>query len=272
MKTKHKGKISIKSKSNLLFLLLFFLGGALFSPHSLSANVLHNENMEYCKREIKNNIDYSVWFLSGSHVKTNGSTNEYEIKGVEQDSFLCKMVDNERIEIYRNDESPILLTNKKMEEVIKQQENKMKKVGNWFRQEEVSLFDDSKTVAIFVRSESDIKSGVGTDVYPWLYIRCMENTTSLYVIWNAFIGVDVTEVTYRIDDGKAVKKIWDVSTDHKSTGLWIGSKSIPLIKEMLGSERFVVRVIPYASSPETAIFPIAGLQSWINEIRSLCSW
>ncbi|WP_157018348.1 type VI secretion system-associated protein TagO [Mesorhizobium xinjiangense] len=55
-------------------------------------------------------------------------------------------------------------------------------------------------------------------------------------------------------------------------GLWNGSRSIPVIKQMLGKSRMIVRMTPYNENPFTATFDITGLENEIAPLRDACQW
>jgi len=80
------------------------------------------------------------------------------------------------------------------------------------------------------------------------------------------------DIDYRVDTEKAKKVSGSASTDNKALGLWGGGKSIPVIKQMIGKEKIVVRMTPYSESPFTATFNIAGLAEAVKPLREECRW
>lgn len=83
---------------------------------------------------------------------------------------------------------------------------------------------------------------------------------------------DYGRVNYRIDSNPAKSVDMNESTDNRALGLWSGGKSIPLIKEMIGSSKFVARFTPYNESPVIMEFNISGLEKAILPVREQCKW
>lgn len=79
-------------------------------------------------------------------------------------------------------------------------------------------------------------------------------------------------MTYRLDKEKAKTIPMEVSNGHKAIGLWSGSKSIPLIKEMFGHDKMIVQITPYQKGPVTMEFTIKGLEEAIKPLREACGW
>jgi len=97
---------------------------------------------------------------------------------------------------------------------------------SWVVREEISDLDDSKNVFISVKSSDDIRgkyaNGRG---FADLWIRCMENRTSIYITMNDFMLSDIQgygDITLRLDKDKATSISGKVSTDNMALGLWGG--------------------------------------------------
>jgi type VI secretion system protein VasI len=138
-----------------------------------------------------------------------------------------------------------------------------------------SALDDSQTVVLRLQSEDEIRGKYGDTGAAVLLIRCMENTTSSYIIFNDQFMSDIQgggRVDYRIDKNDPTYKNMDVSSDNKALGLWNGRRSIPWIKSIMGGARLYVRATPYSESPVEANFVISGLSSSIGPLRDACNW
>ena len=150
------------------------------------------------------------------------------------------------------------------------------KISEWRVQESSSKMDDSKTVVLQVESEERVPGQYGgAGVTADLYLRCSENTTSVYFILGDNFLADVEgygDVTYRLDAQKPKTASMDASTDNKALGLWSGGYSIPFIKGIFGHSAMVVRITPFNQSPMTVTFPVSGLEGAIAPLRKACGW
>ncbi|MDV6329028.1 type VI secretion system-associated protein TagO, partial [Idiomarina sp. Sol25] len=79
-------------------------------------------------------------------------------------------------------------------------------------------------------------------------------------------------VEYRVDENRAKTRGFDDSTNNKALGLWRGSQSIPMIKELFSSESLLVRFTPYGESAVSARFPISKIETAIKPLREACNW
>lgn len=147
--------------------------------------------------------------------------------------------------------------------------------SEWHVEEEISLMDDSKTVVMILSSNEKfpMSFGQGSDSID-LIIRCSENSTAMYFVFNGHHMADIqglNRVTMRVDDAKAVTRSMSVSTDNKALGKWSGS-GIGIIKTFFNADNLVIRATPYSESPITATFNISGIEDEITPLREACSW
>lgn len=151
---------------------------------------------------------------------------------------------------------------------------KPKALSKWTSSTSVSDLDDSTNVILRLESDNEIRGKYGGSGPMMMYIRCSENTTSIYFTFNGHFMSDYQygQVTYRLDEKKAVKKGMQESTDHKALGLWRGGSSIPFIKGMLGNEKMIVQATPHSESSVKSTFSIAGLEDEIKPLREACNW
>lgn len=152
----------------------------------------------------------------------------------------------------------------------------VKEVSNWYVREETSQIDDSKTVTLSIVSSTTIPNRYGRGQgKASLILRCMENTTAMYMKFNGNFMADIGSygnVTMRIDDSKAFTRSMNESTDNMALGLWSGGRSIPVIKKLMKGDSLVVRATPYNESSYTMTFPIKGLSKEIVPLRKACHW
>lgn len=147
--------------------------------------------------------------------------------------------------------------------------------GDWVTKITASPLDDTETVVLSLKSDDDIRGTYGVSGPADLLIRCKENTTSVYLIFNDHFMSDIQgrgRVDYRIDQQTPSRKDMKVSTDNKALGLWSGATSIPWIKGLVEGEKLYVRATPFSESQVEANFTIKGLDESILPLRNACNW
>lgn len=137
----------------------------------------------------------------------------------------------------------------------------------------------SDTTDIYLRVKSNAyyrKFGPG---HAELTIRCKEDTTALVLNFGEYLGDDSLSVyedwknvTMRLDKNPPVTRRMDVATNNEAVGFWNGGQSIPFIKKMLGAEQLVVRITPYGENSREMVFPVSGLEHFIEPLRRNCGW
>lgn len=153
-----------------------------------------------------------------------------------------------------------------------------KPASPWHTRVGVSPMDDSKSVFLSTTSNERVPGRYGkAPARVALYVRCVENTTSLILEMNGNHMAsssyhDWGHVQMRIDENRAFTKAMTESTDNSSLGLWSGGNSIPVIKQMFGAEKLTLRATPYSESPITMTFDIGQLEDDIAPLREACHW
>ncbi|WP_176372167.1 type VI secretion system-associated protein TagO [Halomonas citrativorans] len=145
----------------------------------------------------------------------------------------------------------------------------------WMVNNSTSPIDDSVAVYMRVFSKEPITNRLGRQADAELWLRCVENTTSMIFKFAGHHMADLNQygqVTLRIDDQQARTLRMNESTDHSSLGLWSGGQSIPVIRSMFGKDTLTVRATPYSQSPITTQFPISGLEDAIEPLKEACNW
>ena len=148
--------------------------------------------------------------------------------------------------------------------------------GDFFLNIDKSNFDDSTTIFLYALANEFLSIGSrGTD-RPILYIRCMENTTSMVLTASDMLFASDFDgfgrVRYRVDDRPA--GIWSMqkTRSNKSLGFWSGRKSIPAIEELFGGDVLRVRFARLNETPAEVTFNITGLEQQIAPLREACNW
>ncbi len=147
--------------------------------------------------------------------------------------------------------------------------------GNWRVSEDKSAFDDSRTVVLSLSSDQPIAGRFAAASPAEIYLRCQENSTSLYLVLNDQFLSDIQgfgSVDYRIDEQKASVARMTASTDNQALGLWDGGKSIPLIKKLMMGKSVVFRATPFNESPIEFSFTLAGLENAVRPLKEACVW
>lgn len=146
----------------------------------------------------------------------------------------------------------------------------------WRVVSEVSKLTDDPTVTLMVRTPEAVSCGFRRPQPMSLYLRCMENTTSLFFAGECHLTSsdynDYGHVDIRLDNDKSFTSRMKESTDNKALGLWNGAASIPVIKKMFGKNRLVARMTPFNESPITIEMDVTGLDAAIDPLRKACGW
>lgn len=147
--------------------------------------------------------------------------------------------------------------------------------GAWRTRTDTSQFDDSETVILTLDADEAVRNGFGTLSRPALIIRCLENTTSLYLHMDGYHMSDIQGygiVDLRIDDSAAFEERMDASDSGGALGLWRAPRSISLAKQLIGHDRLAARATPYSENPVEMTFALSGLENAIRPLREACHW
>jgi type VI secretion system protein VasI len=148
--------------------------------------------------------------------------------------------------------------------------------GAWNVEVNTSAMTDTTDVFASLNSEnSQICRSYGSSSYLTLWVRCLENTTAVIFSGDCHMASGFQgygDVTYRLDDDKAVTKGFQESTDNLALGLWSGGSAIPFAKSILGKDRMIVRFTPFGMSPVEYTFDLKGSDAAIQQVREQCSW
>ena len=138
--------------------------------------------------------------------------------------------------------------------------------NNWILHRKTSPMNDSKTFIASIRGVDEIKKERAT-----LVLRCSENKTSSYIVWDDILDYsgDVNVVEYRIDDKKAIKSRWNLSTDSKAT---FAPQEIKFAKSLGGANKLIVRTSYYHESPSIVTFNLDGIDGILEELQKTCNW
>lgn len=151
-----------------------------------------------------------------------------------------------------------------------------KTTGNWVLSVNKSAMEDTTDAIADISAGENVQCASFGEASPiHLTLRCMENTTAMMIGGNCHLASGFQgygKVTYRLGDSKAKSRNFEVSTDNTVLGLWNGGSAIPMIKEMLGNEKMIVRFTPFSMSPVEVEFDISGIDNAVADIRKSCAW
>lgn len=139
--------------------------------------------------------------------------------------------------------------------------------GAWEYWEDVDLLTDEIRAGIFVLSVSG-ESRFGEPFS--LGVSCDQSGFfQTGIIWEDFIELDSTNVTYRIDSQDAQTSKWTLGSDGDYSYLW-GPLGKQFVNSLLDGEQLVARVSPYSGTSLTATFDIIGLDEALVPIFEIC--
>ena len=141
--------------------------------------------------------------------------------------------------------------------------------GKWFVSTKQSMIDDSTNVYLSLEAEDDIDTGYGT-TRPILHLRCSENKTSLFIVWNLYLGENSIEVLTRVDQQKAKSSYWSISTDNKA--IFAPGRDTKYAKILARHKTLIVQLTPSGRSPLRATFDVTGLAEAMRPLQEACHW
>lgn len=145
--------------------------------------------------------------------------------------------------------------------------------NGWDLESSISPIDDSEEVVLTKTSEvmADGKTLK-------LSLACREKETHAWVYFGGehrmvSDGLGVTpSLTYRVDKQKAVRALFDTSSDHTVLGLWFDNKSIPFLKQLATGSRLYVEAVPINENSVGAFFDLAGVGAAVDYVAAACDW
>jgi len=120
--------------------------------------------------------------------------------------------------------------------------------------------DDSTTVAL---------SLIGSEKEAELMLRCKQRKPAVLLSWRGrFIGASEPLVSTRFGSGKAEKKHWPLSADHKAA-FSPGDPRL-FIRQLLSVDRLVVQTDHFSRGAITELFDVHGLKDVIAPLNDGC--
>jgi Type VI secretion system VasI, EvfG, VC_A0118 len=154
----------------------------------------------------------------------------------------------------------------------------------WHVTEDKSPMDDSRTVALALDSDDEVRGPLG-QVRPSLIVRCQEKKTDVYITTGMAANVEADGehvVGIRLDDGAARHENWSESTDHTalfaSDIIWNNHEPtfqggrIEFAKRLAGASQLTFQFTPFDGSPQVARFDLRGLDIHLHDVAEACGW
>lgn len=148
----------------------------------------------------------------------------------------------------------------------------------WSSFTKTSKIDDSTNVYIAKDSNDYYHGDFGNKITPSIHMRCVEDTTELYInagdmIDNVYrssrYGGSYVPLTIRLGEEDAFEIEGSRSTNNEAAFI---HNPIPLIKNLLKNEKMVIRYRLYGGGNKTITFDLNGLDEQIPALREACHW
>ncbi|MXD46990.1 type VI secretion protein, partial [Escherichia coli] len=98
---------------------------------------------------------------------------------------------------------------------------------------------------------------IGESVTPVLYIACRENKTEVFLDWRTYLGLEQTQMLYRLDKQKAVERSWRISTNSEAVSY--DGNNIDFIHKLANADKMYTQITPYGENPIDTTFDLSGL-------------
>jgi type VI secretion system protein VasI len=130
---------------------------------------------------------------------------------------------------------------------------------------------DTGTDAFLLLSEQTTASTVEAHASKaTLILRCLNNTTSLYVGFDKATAQAETVVAYRFDNEPISESRWTVATD--MAGLFPDGNAIAMVKDISKHSLLRLWFFPKAGATRTLVFDLRGAQNAVLPLQLACHW
>jgi hypothetical protein len=145
--------------------------------------------------------------------------------------------------------------------------------GNWRVQHAVSSMDDTQGVYLELEAENTISAWL-KNPKPYLYIRCQEKKTEIYVQTGTSAQPELgnynqATVRIRLDKNAAFRQSWSESTDKEAL---FAPSGVSLAKQIAKAKQMAFEFVPFNSPPAIVYFNVAGLDEHIGKVAEACKW
>ena len=145
---------------------------------------------------------------------------------------------------------------------------------HWTVSEDISAFDDSKSVYIRTVNTNKAFNEYGKRENTSLHLRCNEGEIDAYIVYPRHLDLtaDQSVLEYRLDKTDTAMLVLDKSTDGKALGFWKSKNAKSRINELLTSKTLATRTSDYNGATMEAIFNLTGLSEIISPLKEACNW
>jgi len=126
--------------------------------------------------------------------------------------------------------------------------------SKWIESISINPLDDSLTVVLINEESSES-----------LIVRHSLGKLELYITCRKYLGIDSTEVMFRIGKSEAQTDYWIISSDNRAV-FYSGSVDA-ILKQMIEADTFVSQITPYGDVPITTVFDIRGLKKLLIKYK-----
>lgn len=146
-------------------------------------------------------------------------------------------------------------------------------ISRWQIRETIDPITDQTTIHASVPANRVLHLDFGRTINPRLTIACWQNRTQIYATFREhFIGSGEATVMWRIDDQNAQTTTWRYDNAGNGIGHYSGRRAIPLVRQLNGAERFIIRFTPFSESTWTVEFNVTGSDDVISRVSEACHW
>ena len=143
--------------------------------------------------------------------------------------------------------------------------------GQWLFQEETSGIDGRRDVWLSVMSQNTQPGTLGRQGSARLWVRCMQNSTNVFITFNAYT-TDDQQVRYRLDDRAAASVYMETMRGGDGIGIWSGGRAIPFARSLFDANTLLVEYSSYEHTGLEFEFDVSGLRERIGPLAEACNW
>jgi hypothetical protein len=104
-----------------------------------------------------------------------------------------------------------------------------------------------------------------------LIVECISRgVTQVRILWNVYLDLETADITTRIGDQDPVTQAWPLDTN--GTSSYYPTDPLAFLATLFGQDRLVAQTQPWNRNEVTLVFPIAGVEEAVANVRTACGW
>lgn len=104
-----------------------------------------------------------------------------------------------------------------------------------------------------------------------LIVECASRgLTSVRIFWNAYLDLETADITTRVGEGDPVTQAWPLDTN--GTSSYYPTDPLAFLASLFGQDRLVAQTQPWNRNEVTLLFPVAGVEQAVANVRTACDW